>query len=227
MIEEIRRLKQEMEQLKTQVQAQGQQGAAPAQEEEEEEDTNPSWADVLGTATKAVAQPGALAMVALLPEPPSLEMLKHNAQNITKYQGVPPTPGPRKNRMDMKLFQAQLKMENALHCLIHFMETRQDVSLGQVAAWSRSAFEDLHQTRRGWYAGRQAYKLDPRPDDDRPRLLTQDEQAKIKPPPKPKPRPARYNWGANNAYPPPTAPAPFPFHKPQGKGKGKGKGKST
>ena len=224
MIEELKKLRQEIEELKRQ----GNQQQAPEEIAEDEEEANsPTWADVLGTATKAVTQPGAHAMVALLPEPPSLETLKHSAQTITKYQGVPPTPGPRKIRMDLKMFQAQLKMENALHCLIHFMETRQDVALGQVAAWSRSAFEDLHQTRRGWYAGRQAYKLDPRQDDDRPRLLTQEEQTKIRPPaPKPKPRPARYNWGANQASSSST-PAPFPFRKPQGKGKGKGKGTST
>ena len=221
MIEEIQRLRAEVEALKAQ--------GKPEEKDEDiadaEEYTNFSRDDVLGTATKAVTQPGASAMAALIPEPPSLEMLRHNAQNITKYQGVPPTPAPRKNRMDAKLYQPQLKLENALHCLIHYMETRQEVALGQVAAWTRSAYEDIHQTRRGWYAGRQAYKLDPRQDDDRPKLLSQEEQAKIRPP-KPKPRPAKYNWGANNASSS-TQPAPFPFQKPQGKGKGKGKGKST
>ena len=62
-----------------------------------------------------------------------------------------------------------------------------------MAANLRSAWEDTQQHRRDLFAGKQAYKLDKREDDNRPRLLTDVENKKIQRFP---PKPPASNWGA-------------------------------
>ena len=87
MIEEIQKLRAEMEALKLK------QAEQPDDDQAEVEETEgPGWADILGHTAKVFSHPGAQAMLALMPDPPSLEMLKHSAQTITRYQNVPP-PG--------------------------------------------------------------------------------------------------------------------------------------
>ena len=47
--------------------------------------------------------------------------------------------------------------------------------LHTAAAFVRSAFEDIHQQRRGALAGARRHKLDVRPDDDNARLFSKEE----------------------------------------------------
>ena len=51
--------------------------------------------------------------------------------------------------------------------------------MNNATALIRSAWEDLRQMRRDKIAGRQRAKLDKRPDDIKPRLLSAEEEAKI------------------------------------------------
>jgi len=44
----------------------------------------------------------------------------------------------------------------------------------------RSAWEDINDTRRRSYAGKQSYKLDPRNDLDNPRLLAPEEEQQVR-----------------------------------------------
>ena len=65
MIEEIQKLRAEMEALKLK------QAEQPDDDQAEvEEPEGPGWADILGHTSKVCSQPGAQAMVALLPDPP-------------------------------------------------------------------------------------------------------------------------------------------------------------
>jgi len=48
------------------------------------------------------------------------------------------------------------------------------------AAMLRSAWEYINDTRRRSYAGNQSYKLDPRNDFDNPRVLSSEEEQKVR-----------------------------------------------
>ena len=189
------------------------------------------WMAVLGDPANTPESPGAQALTTLLKSPPPLELLRHSAQQLVKFRGVPPTPGPRpNNRLDRDMFHTQAKIENGHHCLVGFMETRDEERLAATAAWLRSAHEDLHHMRRSWLAGRQSFKLPPRPDDDRPRLLTAEETKLIRQS-RPQQQPQAYNWKTR----PPTWRGNYQRDRSRsrsqgrgkGKGKGKGRGKST
>jgi hypothetical protein len=68
-----------------------------------------------------------------------------------------------------------------MNLMTHFIETEDKGDIGVAAAWIRSAQQDIREQRRGLLAGRQAWKLDPRKDDDKPKLLTLEEEKRIKP----------------------------------------------
>ena len=112
-------------------------------------------------------------------------------------------------------------MENAMHCLVNYTETQDKRELATLAAHLRSAWEDAQQHRRWMFAGKQAYKLDKREDDNRPRLLTEEENKKIQRFP---PKPPASNWGRrpNMQFGRDQA-QPQTHSQPKGKCKGKGK----
>jgi len=48
------------------------------------------------------------------------------------------------------------------------------------AALLRRAWEEINYTRRRSYAGNQSYKFDPRKEFDNPRLLSPEEEQKVR-----------------------------------------------
>ena len=191
--------------------------------EDEEGDADAEWGVLLGRPAQQPTQDRTITLTHLLATPPSLEQLKFQMQTMTRYTGVPATPNPRRNKIDRGLWSAQHKIEGCLHHICHFLETQDDRALGVGAAMARSAWEDLHQQRRTVLAGRQAFKLEPRIDDDRPKLFSKEESSKIilRESPKQNKKPARFNFGENSQSSGPRNPPP------RGKGKGKGKFRSN
>ena len=188
------------------------------------------WSELLIQELAQPSKPEALELCHVLGFPPPFDSMKHLAKTQIKYSGIPATPSQRpQHRLDATLQMPQQKMELAMHSLTHYVETNDKQALLHTAAWIRSAWEDLHQQRRHTLAGKQSYKLEKRADDNRPKLLSPEEESKIIiTKPRQQPRPARY-WGDTTSgdqkrvnyaskYPPKNSGNP-------GKGKGKGKGK--
>ena len=195
-------------------------------DDEDDEEPRFGWESVLGSAVRQPTSEAGKALAMLLTAPPPLERLKELGATTTRYAGVPPTPLSRRNRVDRNLWQAQSKIEQCLHCMLDSADSETTQAMAQAAAWARSAWEDLQQQRRSFYAGKQAYKLDARTDDTRPRLLTTEESSKIRPAESLQTRPSfwgefrgprRDGKGKGNARSPSFPP------KPRGKGKGKGR----
>lgn len=228
-VEELKALRLEMENLKK---ANADRNAAMAMDEEQEgpsDAEDPSWGRILMPTTVEPTQPSAQFLCQVLSSPPPIDKLKASEKVMPCYANIPLTPPPRKNRIDTQLYTGQKKLEHAMHMITHHLETGDQEAIGIGAAWIRSAWEDMHQQRRTLMAGKQAFKLDPRADDTRPRLLTKEEEQKIQRQRRPKPR-ARPFWGeAQSSNFRPTE-APHYRSKtpttPRGKGKGKGKGKT-
>lgn len=88
---------------------------------------------------------------------------------IVHYAGIPPTPPPRRNKVDYNLYTIERKMELALHLLIHSLEKDHKPTLATAAGYIRSALQDTHEQRRAYLAGREAWKLEKRHDDNKPR----------------------------------------------------------
>lgn len=194
--------------------------------EQGEVDNQLQWSDIIKTQQVEAQDPQARAMVRLLGAPPPLSQLKASAPQIVRYAGIPETPAPRRNRIDQQLFGAQAKFESILHLLVHHQETGNNGALGAAAAFARSGFEDIHQQRRHLLAGKQSWKLGPRSDDTRPRLLTQEEEKKIVP--ERQPRQTTRNVGGGGGWTSQNSQRqwiPRPRSHSQGKGKGKPKPK--
>ena len=185
------------------------------------------WGELLVQELAQPSRPEAVELCQVLGSPPPFDSMKHLAKSTTKYTGICATPPFRpQHRLDASLQMPQQKLEMAMHSLVHHVETNDKQALLHTAAWIRSAWEDLHQQRRQTLAGKQSFKLDKRTDDNRPRLLTQEEESKITiSRPRPQPKPARF-WGDTSSgehrrynYGPQQPP------KSSGKGRGKGRGK--
>jgi hypothetical protein len=174
-------------------------------------------------AVKATA-PAAVHLSQLLSSPPPLINLNASQHEMTHYTGIPATPPPRRNnKVDRQWYQAQRKMEQAMHMLVHSLEQPNPQNIQGIGAWIRSAWEDAHQARRQFQAGRQAHQLQPRQDDTQPQLLTAEEKEKIM---RSRSRPrTRSQWGQESQ--PSQWGRPWePKTSGKGKGKGKGKGRS-
>ena len=185
------------------------------------------WEDVIASQKKACANADAKLLIDKLATPPSLTDLRRVENMVTMYAGVPATPTARKHRVDANLWQVQHKLELVLNLLVHYLESGDRSAIGAAAAWSRSAFEDTMQQRRQLLAGRQSYKLEKRPDDNRPRLLSEEEEKKIN-----KPSAMAFSWAQNQQKEQPFQQSARPSERyqrrcPRGKGKGKGKSRST
>ena len=161
-------------------------GAASPDEEEEEEE--PSWGDILRPVAMEATNTAAQALCQVLSSPPHFDTLRASEKSMPNYQHVPQTPPPRKNRIDNGLCTAQKKLEHAMNMMVHGLEMNDRQFTGVAAAWVRSAWEDLNQQRRYLIAGKQSFKLDHRADDNRPRLLTKEEEQQIAFKRRPKPR---------------------------------------
>ena len=111
---------------------------------------------------------------------PNLQGLK----SVILYSGVPESANPRRNKIDMQWWQCQHKIELTMNLLVQYFETNSVDALGASAAFLRSAWEEANEARRGYLAGRQAWKLNHRQDDKRARLLSEDEEKKIRNEPK-------------------------------------------
>ena len=66
-----------------------------------------------------------------------------------------------------------------MHLLIDALETGEPTPIDLAAAEIRSAWEDVLKQRRGLMAGKVVNRLDRRPDDDRPRLLSPNEEKRV------------------------------------------------
>ena len=116
----------------------------------------------------------------LLAQPPPLQDLRNSQAKVVLYKGVPVTPAPTKQFNDKKQFDIQVKLEANMHLIIAALENDDKSKLVEAAAWSRSAWEDVLQSRRKQFAGRQSWKLDSRMDDDRAKLVTAEEEKKLR-----------------------------------------------
>ena len=153
------------------------------------------WGELLIQELKQPVKAEACELCQVLGSPPPFASMKTLAKQATKYQNIPQTPPQRQNRLDLAMQQPQAKLELAMHALVHHVETDDKQALLHTAAWIRSAWEDLHQQRRHTLAGKLSYKLEKRADDNRPRLLTAEEETKIaQTKARTQPRPSRY-WG--------------------------------
>ena len=203
------------------------QDLVPAAELSTDEVDKVDWGDLLIQELKQPSTPEACELCHVLGSPPPFDRMKHLGKTQIKYTGIPITPPQRQHRLDAQLHMPQQKLELAMHSLTHHVETNDKQALLHTAAWIRSAWEDLHQQRRHLLAGKQSYKLEKRSDDNRPKLLTSEEQAKIiLTKPRPQPRPVRY-WGDTSSGE--KTQSSFNTFQPRtpGKGKGKGRGKGA
>jgi hypothetical protein len=164
------------------------------EEEPEKAEESWQWTDLLPTTTVKATKEDAKGLCALLSRPPPWKMLKSTELENFNFSGIPTTPPPRKNKKDGTMYTAQRKMENALQFLAHYLETGEKQSIGVGAAWCRSAWEDLQQQRRGVLSVTQGCKWETRHDDHRARLLTRDEEQRIRPQIRGRPR-AMQQWG--------------------------------
>lgn len=150
--------------------------------ESDQSESDVDWEDVLGNQQAVATTATAKKFVGMLTNPPDLQSLKKIMGQVPLYQGVPETPGPRRNKVDSQLWSAQRKVELAMHLLTHYVEGGDMTTIGSTAAFMRSAWQDLHENRRHYLAGRQSWKLDPRVDDKKPKLLSVEEEKKLRPP---------------------------------------------
>ena len=133
-----------------------------ANDSDQDEEADPSWSDILRQKRRQAAGEDAAKFAKLLETAPDLPALQDSRGDVALYFGVPEAPGPRRNRVDGQLFQAQVKVELGLHLMTHYLETVNKAALGGAAAWQRSASQDLQEQRRQFLAGREAWKLERR-----------------------------------------------------------------
>ena len=199
----------------------------PAKDSETESGDEDPWDGVLPTTRRTPLGAGAeLAM--RLSCPPRLDGIKEQLKNLHLVQGIPMTVPPRRHRTDRALFTAQSKLEGAMSLMVEVAE-RCDLSQGpllQAAALTRSAFEDLTDLRRKTLAGYQASKLDPREDASTLRLLSPEEERRIKPPRRFRDGGKGGGKGHGPSFEQSSRPPPSSGWKHKGKGKG-GKGRAS
>ena len=175
------------------LQAQAQQAASPcpaaanssppvkkdSDDETEEEDP---WGGVLPITRRTPLGAGTV-LAQRLSCPPRLDGVKEQMKTLQFVQGVPPTIPPRRHRTDRALYMAQSKLEGAMSLMVDVAEEKAITSgpLLAAAALVRSSYEDLTDLRRRTLVGYQANKLDPREDSSQLRLLSPEEERRIKP----------------------------------------------
>ena len=190
-----------------------------------------AWTDVIAQPRTDPTSAEGVRLAKLFEQPPPLQELKAMEGGIHRYSGVPETPPPRRHRVDTQLHTVQKKMELAMHLMVHCLEKNDKVALATAGAFLRSGAEDVLQQRRSFMAGKQAWKLPRRPDDNRPTLLTEDEEKRIKPDRQPRqefrfrPQPAQGSMPSTSTSSRwDTKWEPRPRFRSASRGKGKGKG---
>lgn len=142
------------------------------------QDSEPTWTAIFQQERRHPGTGAGATLAGLMVKPPPLDVLKSPQFSSPNFIGIPQTPAPRKNTIDYKIATAQKKMEDCMQHMVAAMEGDRH-GVNTAAALARSAWEDLHQMRREHLAGRQRSKLQKREDDQKPRLLTAEEEAKI------------------------------------------------
>ena len=137
------------------------------------------WSTVLQSNKVALQSPIGQQIGQMLVSPPPLQQLKQTQQAIRLYSGVPETPLATDSESDKWHFDAQVKVEAAMHLLLRSLEEDDKDHVIQAFAWLRSSWEDQLQIRRRSLAGEQSWKLDPRADDNKPRLVSLEEEKKL------------------------------------------------
>ena len=227
-------LVKEIQNLKNQVQGLLQHQGFPKdqdvmEEDNEEEDAQApaDWTSVLGVPRASPTRADAMTLCQLFSSPPPLGMVKNALSDATKFEGVPPTPPPRANKLDKQLWTTQQKMETAMNLMVAQLETGDASRMATAGAMIRSAWEDLNENRRRLMAGRQSYALEARKDMDQTRLLTKEEAEKVRKARSSKATQPATQGKGNNAprqWKPDWNTQGQSTWKPSGKGRGRGKG---
>ena len=147
----------------------------------EEEAQALSWEDVLEATEATATTTEGQKLCQLLHSPPPLSMVSGQEKPV-RFSGLPKTVPPRKNMIDRQLWSAQWKLERVMQEMFQALEEDDKSKMLKAGAFARSAWEDLHQQRRRLMVGRQAGALDGRPDEDKPRLLSKEEEQKLRKP---------------------------------------------
>ena len=217
----IQALMLEVENLKKKVEEKVSRNDEKMDEDDDEDDGDQvtSWQQVLPNNKVPPSLPSSCMLCSLLHDPPPLEMVRTLETGGARYQQIPDTPAPRRFGPDRQWYNVQMKLENAMHAMVHTVETQEPENIKYTAALIRSAWEDCQQNRRALLAGKERAKLDKRVDDNRPRLLSKEEESKMSR--------GREQFQPRKLFPQ----APWPKfrsnsqQREQGKGKGTGKGK--
>ena len=217
----IPKLFNEIEELKKKLVEMEKKEDSGSMEEDElmEDDNEVSWQAVLPQNKVSPSLPSSCMLCSLLNQPPPLEMVRSLETGGTRYNQIPETPAPRRYGPDRQLYNIQKKLEDAMHAMVHMVETKEPENIKYTAALVRSAWEDCHQSRRALLAGKERVKLDKRQDDTRARLLSKEEESKL--------TKGREQFQPRRLFPQ----SPWPKFRSnsqtreQGKGKGTGKGK--
>lgn len=143
-------------------------------------EVDPQWTQILKSRRHAATSPDGQLLGKLLSQPPPLLDLKNAQSDIKLFQDVPESPPPTRQIQDKRLFDAQVKIEAALHLIMQSLDINDKQPTIEAAAWLRSSWEDLLQTRRKAFAGKQSWKLDARKDDNKPKLVSPEEEKKLR-----------------------------------------------
>ena len=197
------------------------------QEEQEEEEKDFTWERVFPTVKVSPITHVVHGVEVMMEIPPDLESLRNQEKHLPRYEHVPETPPPRKSHLDHERQRLCKKIEMAMHAAISSLDSGNPEHLAMALGYMRSAWEDIHQSRRQAFAGRQRTKLDSRPDDNRTRLLTKDEEKEVE---KGRMSKQKQHWGKGKGRGKGStgwnATHTWSEWKPRSSGKGKGKGKS-
>ena len=150
-------------------------------EEDDADEETLEWGHILTQSRTPCETQDGQRLCSLLKKPPPLKDLKESQKDIVLYQGVPDTAVPTRSRLDKQWHNVQAKSEAVMHLLVAAMDKSDKTKIVQAQAWVRSIHEDALQARRKIFTGRQSWKLDPRPDDNTTKLLSIEEQKKIRP----------------------------------------------
>jgi hypothetical protein len=139
-----------------------------------------SWSDVLRPQKTEAQSEKARRLCRLFTTAPALQHLQASEGEIPSYSGVPETPTARWNDLaDSQLQVVQRKLELSLNLLVLHSDSDHPTALLGAAAWTRSAWQDLHEQRRRLLAGAESHKLQARKDDIKANLLTDEEKRKL------------------------------------------------
>jgi hypothetical protein len=144
-----------------------------------EEQSGAGWQEFLQATKLPATAPAAKLLSTLLKDAPPFDLVKNTENEGKKYQQVPDTPAARRFGPDRQLFNVQKKLEDCMHSMVHMLETDDKEQIKICAALIRSAWEDCNHNRRCLLAGKERVKLDKRTDDNRPMLLSKEEEGKI------------------------------------------------